>query len=209
MRRHHAGCSVTGCTHRAWLHIHHCDLRSEGGTHDPKRLVPLCDTHHRHHHDGRLLIDGSWSRGFVFRHADGTPYGAPRLAAGRADVLHVVFSALSKSGFRESEARQAIDAIRSRVGPDTTVEQAARMGFIAARELPRRSRVHSVREALAPYLRSPRGNRRSGRDDPGRRPPASVPRVQALHRAAEQLPAITPGASGPLATAARAATPGA
>ena len=162
LRRHHGRCGVTGCTHRTWLHIHHCDLRSEGGAHDPERLLPLCDAHHRHHHDGRLLIEGSGSQGFAFRHADGTPYGAPSLDAGRADVLQVVFSALSNSGFRQSEARQAVDAIRSRVGPDTTVEQAARMGFIAASELPRRGRIRSVREALAPYLPSP-ANRPSGR----------------------------------------------
>ncbi len=115
----------------------------------------MCDSHHRQLHDGRLLVDGSWSDGFRFRHADGSVYGTPALDAARADVLSAVFSALCHSGFRQGEARAALDAVRPRVTADTTLEEAARMAFIAASERARRGRACSVREAFAPYLRSP------------------------------------------------------
>lgn len=39
-------CQVTGCPSRLELHIHHERPISEGGSHCPENLVPLCDFHH-------------------------------------------------------------------------------------------------------------------------------------------------------------------
>jgi hypothetical protein len=82
LRRHHDRCAVPGCAHGAFVHVHHIELRSEGGTHDPERMVPLCSAHHRAVHDGRLVVSGTYSGGFSFSHADGNRYGAPRPDAG-------------------------------------------------------------------------------------------------------------------------------
>jgi hypothetical protein len=38
--------------------------------------VLLCSSHHERHHEGALAIEGSPSTGLVFRHANGTIYGA-------------------------------------------------------------------------------------------------------------------------------------
>jgi hypothetical protein len=78
LRRHHDRCAVPGCAHGAFVHVHHIELQSEGGTHDPERLVPLCSAHHRAVHDGRLVVSGTHSGGFSFSHADGHRYGAPQ-----------------------------------------------------------------------------------------------------------------------------------
>ncbi len=176
LRRHHGRCGVTGCSHRAQVDIHHCDVRSGGGTHDPDRLLPLCYRHHTQVHEGRLLVDCAWSTGFHFRHADGTPYGARAPSAPRIDAAQVAYDVLCKSGFRQGEARKAIDAIRDRLDRDTTLEQAARMAFIAASELPTRRRARRVREARASYRRTQRrsSDRRLGVDAPsGPRSPRS------------------------------------
>src|SRR5690606_27997957 len=75
MSRHNGCCGVPGCTHATFVDVHHVHLRSEGGDHNPEHLVVLCGAHHTAVHEGRLLIDGSASRGFRFRHADGSAYG--------------------------------------------------------------------------------------------------------------------------------------
>src|SRR5207245_7943909 len=64
MRRHRGCCAVPGCRNALLLDVHHVELRSEGGDHDPENLVPLCSAHHRAVHDGRLLISGCYSTGF-------------------------------------------------------------------------------------------------------------------------------------------------
>jgi hypothetical protein len=64
LRRHHNRCAAPGCTHAAFVHVHHIALRSEGGTHDPERMLPLCSAHHRAVHDGRLVVTGTSSQGW-------------------------------------------------------------------------------------------------------------------------------------------------
>jgi hypothetical protein len=76
MRRDGGRCVVPGCRNSVFLDTHHLDLRSEGGDHDPDRLIVLCGAHHRAQHRGQLLIEGRVSTGLVFRHADGTLYGS-------------------------------------------------------------------------------------------------------------------------------------
>jgi hypothetical protein len=154
LRRHKHRCGVPGCSNGAHLHVHHCDLRSEGGNHDPERLIPLCDVHHRCVHDGRLMIDGAWSSGFDFRHADGTPYGARALPdPTKSEAARIAFSALCNSGYRQSEARAAVEAIRGRITPDMPVAEVVRLAFVAIAGLPSQRHVFQARESLAEYTR--------------------------------------------------------
>lgn len=122
MRRHHGCCGVPGCRHATFVDVHHVKLRSEGGDHNPERLVVLCGAHHAAVHQGRMLIEGSASDGFRFRHADGSLYG--NVADPRAADLHAkAFFALTRVGYKQGEARRALEAVRgdgepSHVGRD-------------------------------------------------------------------------------------------
>jgi hypothetical protein len=144
LRRHHDRCAVPGCSHGAFVHVHHIDLRSEGGTHDPERLVPLCAAHHRAVHDGLLVVSGTYSQGFAFSHADGSQYGAPQPDATRSQVLAEVFQILASMGFRQREARQMLDEANPHVGAEAGVEEALRIVL-------RRAHVSCVAERIEPY----------------------------------------------------------
>ena len=108
LRRARHRCEVPTCRNSVFLDVHHCTLRSEGGTNDPNDLVVLCGAHHDAVHDGRLRIEGSAALGWTFLHADGTAYGAAR-AVQDIDVSVKVFHALRSLGFRHGEARRALD----------------------------------------------------------------------------------------------------
>jgi hypothetical protein len=110
-RRDAGRCVVPGCRHATFLDVHHLDPRSEGGRHDPDKLVVLCGPHHRAEHRGQLIIEGRVSTGLVFRHADGTRYGS-MLDARAAGTYGDAFRALRALGFRETEARRALDDVR-------------------------------------------------------------------------------------------------
>lgn len=89
------------------MDLHHLHLKSEGGDHDPDKLVTVCSAHHRAIHRGLVTIEGSVSTGLRFLHAEGSPYGVmPAPLA--ADVVSKAFRALRSLGFRESEARRAL-----------------------------------------------------------------------------------------------------
>jgi hypothetical protein len=119
MRRDRKRCTVPGCNNHRFLDVHHLDLRSEGGGHDPEKLSVLCGAHHRAAHAGHLVIDGTASEGFTFRHADGRPYGAP-LHPAALDAANLVLSALTNLGFKQSQARGRIEAVQ-RAGAPTEV----------------------------------------------------------------------------------------
>jgi hypothetical protein len=112
MRRDCGCCVVPGCRNRLFVDVHHIDLRSEGGDHDPDGLVVLCSAHHRAVHRGRLSIEGRVSTGLVFRQADGQVYGEP-VNAGAMDLWTKVFRGLRNLGFGESETRRALKQVRS------------------------------------------------------------------------------------------------
>jgi hypothetical protein len=114
------------------------------GTHDAERMVPLCSAHHRAVHDGRLVVSGTYSKGFAFAHADGSPYGAPRPDAGRSKVLAEVFQILASMGFRQREARQMLDEANPHVGDGVGVEEALRTVL-------QRARVGCMAERIEPY----------------------------------------------------------
>jgi hypothetical protein len=113
MRRDHKRCVVPGCVNHRFLDVHHIDLRSEGGSHDPDRLATLCGAHHRAVHAGALRIDGHGEDGFLVRYADGSPYGAPvNLSA--VETVREVLGALEHMGFTKAQARSLVDkAIRA------------------------------------------------------------------------------------------------
>jgi RuvA, C-terminal domain len=111
MRRDGGRCVVPGCKHGV-VDLHHIELRSEGGDHDPDALIVLCGAHHRALHRGQIIIDGRVSTGLTFRHADGTRYGAvtdPRVV----DAHLQAFQALRSLGFREGETRRALEQVRA------------------------------------------------------------------------------------------------
>jgi hypothetical protein len=110
-------CSVPGCRHGQYLDLHHVKPRAEGGDHDPEMLVTLCGVHHRAAHVGALAVTGSYSSGFVFRHADGKRYGGA-VSPETCELKQKVFLGLKGLGFRESDARRAIESATS--GDGTT-----------------------------------------------------------------------------------------
>jgi hypothetical protein len=107
-------CSVPGCRHSQYLDLHHVTPRAEGGDHDPDKLVTLCGVHHRAAHVGAIAVTGSYSSGFVFWHADGKRYGAG-VSPEVSELRQKVFLGLKGLGFRESDARRAIET--ALVGP--------------------------------------------------------------------------------------------
>ena len=121
--------------------------RADGGTHDPETLMPLCGAHHRAVHDGALVVTGTWSSGFVFRHADGRAYGAPVAERSNAAVMRDAFTALRGLGFRETEVRKLLDEVRADVPADATLEQTVRLA------LARAPMPSCVREEVVPYQR--------------------------------------------------------
>jgi hypothetical protein len=93
MRRDGGRCRVPGCRHAVFTDVHHLRLRSEGGENTIENLVTLCSAHHRAIHRGELVVEGTPSEGLVFRHADGTVYGAapsPRNAELRAKAYRAL-----------------------------------------------------------------------------------------------------------------------
>lgn len=147
VKRHRGCCAVPGCTNRAYVHLHHLHARAEGGGHDPELLVPLCSRHHRAVHAGALIVRGRFADGFVFEHADGSAYGSPHARAESSQVMAKVFGALTAMGYRESQARRMVDAVRQREGRshdlDAVLKAALKEDRLAG----------SVRESVPVYAR--------------------------------------------------------
>lgn len=94
--------------------------------------MPLCSAHHAAVHEGRLVIRGTASSGFVFEHADGSAYGSPKAGGAAAGVLEQVFAALTAMGFKHKQAQAMIDAVLPRVGAEVDRAAALRMTLAAA-----------------------------------------------------------------------------
>ena len=140
-------CAVPGCENTVFLDIHHVDPRSEGGTHEPGRLVMLCEHHHRAAHTCALLIDGTNGQGFTFRHADGTRYGSPEVGARISDLMTQAFETLTAMGYRHREARGILDGVRAQVCATSTLSEVVRAALKAA------PAPMCVRESVAVYQR--------------------------------------------------------
>jgi hypothetical protein len=104
-------CQVPGCTNATWLDVHHLRLRSDGGRNSADNLVYICSAHHRAAHRGTLLLERLPDGSLRARHADGSDYGAA-VNPHSLDLRTKVFSALRNMGFREAEARAAIELVR-------------------------------------------------------------------------------------------------
>ncbi len=125
LQRDHHRCQVPGCRNCAFVDVHHIELRSEGGNHDPNKLITLCGAHHRASHRGEIMITGMVSQGLVFRHADGSEYGravVPRTV----DLQTKAFEALRTLGFGEGEVRRALDRVREATRSAATVQEILR-----------------------------------------------------------------------------------
>jgi len=104
-------CQVPGCSNARWVDVHHIALRSEGGRHSLQNLVCVCAAHHRAVHDGQLRLERSESGAICVQHADGTEYGGSVVPA-RLELRAKVFSALRHLGFREAQARAALEQLQ-------------------------------------------------------------------------------------------------
>jgi hypothetical protein len=125
-RRDGGRCQVPGCRHAVFTDVHHLRARSEGGENRLENLVTLCSAHHRAIHRGELVIAGTPSERLVFRHADGTPYGA-FLAPSRAELGAKAQRALMQLGYRETEARGALAQVPTR--SDESLERLVRLAL--------------------------------------------------------------------------------
>jgi hypothetical protein len=106
-------CTVDGCRAATFLDAHHLTPRADGGpSDDPDQITLLCVGHHRALHLGKLVIRGKPSTGLSFEHADGSPYGARRVDAPTADLFAQTYGALCTLGFRQTDARRAVDRLR-------------------------------------------------------------------------------------------------
>jgi hypothetical protein len=121
-------CSVPGCRHGQYLDLHHVRPRAEGGDHDPELLVTLCGVHHRAAHLGAFVVSGSYSSGFVFRHADGKRYGGA-VSPETCELRQKVFLGLKGLGFRESEARRALESVVAGASGALTAEALLRQAL--------------------------------------------------------------------------------
>jgi hypothetical protein len=129
LRRDGGRCVVPGCRQSVFLDVHHVVLRAEGGEHSVDNLITICGAHHRALHRGQLVMKRQSSGNLIFRHADGTPYG--RIVDPRASTAYEqAFHALRSLGFREREARGALDALRMEGhAGDPTVESILRQAL--------------------------------------------------------------------------------
>jgi hypothetical protein len=125
LRRDHGQCRFPGCRHGTFVDIHHIELRSEGGVHDPENLITLCSAHHRVIHSGVVAVLGGVSKGLDFQHADGSPYGTMSSAT-EIDARAKAFRALRGLGFGEGEVRRALAGTHVGIGTEALVREALR-----------------------------------------------------------------------------------
>jgi hypothetical protein len=120
--RAHGRCEVPGCSNTRWLDIHHLTRRADGGRNDEETCFLACSTHHRLLHQGRLVVEGARSTGLVFKHADGTLYGAPPTPH-EGEAAREAHQALRALGVEAAAARALIaDAHRELGGASPAVE---------------------------------------------------------------------------------------
>jgi hypothetical protein len=135
LQRDRRRCRVPGCNNASFLDLHHVLLREDGGANSADNLLTLCGTHHRAVHRGALEIAGN-AHAADFRHADGGSYGD--LTNPHAiDVCAKVYSGLRNLGFREMEARRALEearaAARGQPAQEPTAQQLLRAALVRLR----------------------------------------------------------------------------
>jgi hypothetical protein len=140
LRRDHGRCRVPGCRSATFLDVHHVHARADGGHHVQANLASLCGAHHDAIHRGALRVDGDADGTLDFRHADGTAYGSAPGAAAQQQLADA-FLELRSMGWKEREARQALDVVRPHVGPNEPIEAVLRR-CLAVLRIPTRPALH-------------------------------------------------------------------
>ena len=107
LRRDGMKCRVPGCRCGVFLQLHHVFLVSEGGKHDPRYMLAVCDRHHDAVHRGALHILADGKGGFRFFHADGSTYGLPS-GVESLSAAQELFATLRAQGFSDMAAREAV-----------------------------------------------------------------------------------------------------
>jgi len=130
-------CSVPGCSNRLFLHFHHLDPFSKGGTHDPSRIALVCGEHHRAIHDRRMRVEGSVEEGLRFVPARAAP-AAP-------STWELAESALHQMGFKKHEAREYVTKAQASANGEPTIEYAVRLALA-------QFSFSGVREDVAVYM---------------------------------------------------------
>jgi hypothetical protein len=135
LRRDQRRCRVPGCNNASFLDLHHIQLRADGGANSADNLLTLCGAHYRAVHRGVLRIRGS-AQAASFWHADGSSYGDTRDPRALA-VCAQVFSGLRNLGFRELEARRALEEamgdLREQPAAELTATQLLRATLVRLR----------------------------------------------------------------------------
>jgi hypothetical protein len=126
-------CRVPGCQNALFVDVHHIELRSEGGQHEPGNMLTVCSAHHRAVHRGELFIGRAEDGTPCFRHADGSEYG--QIAAPvEIDAYGKVFSALRNLGFRERDVKGVLAELRADADlANATLEQLLRVALFRLR----------------------------------------------------------------------------
>ncbi len=96
-------------------------------------MATLCAAHHRAVHRGEIAIEGTPSKGLVVRHADGSAYGGA-VHAGAAEIGAMLFGALRRLGFRETETRRALARMRPSVSAGEPLEKLLRQALLLLTE---------------------------------------------------------------------------
>jgi len=124
LSRDHYTCRVPGCRNSSSVEVHHIVPRADGGSNHARNLIGICSIHHPAIHDGRLLVSGT-AEALDVRHADGTAYGGA-VSAPRSDTSEKVFRGLRWLGYKERDARAAVQAaLRDGASNDDTLDDAA------------------------------------------------------------------------------------
>lgn len=80
-------CAVPGCGRTRFLHAHHVQFWSQGGTTDLDNLILLCGEHHRSLHEGCFTITAHGEQRFTFHHPCGRRVDYAPASAGDVDDL--------------------------------------------------------------------------------------------------------------------------
>ncbi len=106
-RRQKGCCAVPGCRCSIYLELHHLRYRHDGKC-GPDESLGLCYAHHLRVHQGLLMIDGTFSRGLHFYHADGSEYGRREVSAPLLAIREQAVTALEEMGFRKKQVQRAL-----------------------------------------------------------------------------------------------------
>ena len=114
LARDHHTCRIPGCRNTHGIEVHHIVPRAEGGSNRAEYLITICGIHHPAVHGGQLQVSGT-ADALDVCHADGTPYGGA-VSAHRSDTSEKVFRGLRWLGYKERDARVAIQAALREAG---------------------------------------------------------------------------------------------